>query len=82
MMTHGSCAVHKVAAALVWIGAINWGLIGFFQFDLVATLLGDMSVPSRVVYALVGISALLMLGCCKCKMCMGGKKPMMENKPM
>lgn len=46
---------------LVIIGAINWGLIGFFRFDLVAFLFGDMSWLSRIVYALVGISGLY---CC------------------
>ena len=41
---------------LVIIGAINWGLIGFFRFDLVAFLFGNMSWLSRIIYALVGIS--------------------------
>ena len=50
--------IDKIALILIIIGAINWGLIGFFQFDLVATLFGDMSVISRIVYALVGISGL------------------------
>ena len=48
----------KIALVLIIIGAINWGLIGFFKFDLVATILGEMSVISRIVYALVGISRL------------------------
>ena len=43
---------------LVIIGAINWGLIGFFKFDLVAFLFGDMTWISRIVYALVGLSGL------------------------
>ena len=43
---------------LVIIGAINWGLIGFLQFDLVRVLFGDMSIMSRIVYALIGISGL------------------------
>jgi Uncharacterized conserved protein len=47
-----------IALLLVIIGAINWGLIGFFQFDLVAALFGDMSAISRVIYALVGIAGL------------------------
>ena len=50
--------IDKIALILIIIGAINWGLIGFFKFDLVATLFGDMSVISRIVYALVGISGL------------------------
>ena len=46
---------------LVIIGAINWGLIGFFQFDLVAFIFGNMSWLSRIVYALVGLSGLYMI---------------------
>ena len=48
----------KIALVLIIIGAINWGLIGFFKFDLVATIFGQLSVISRIVYALVGISGL------------------------
>ena len=48
----------KVALVLIIIGAINWGLIGFFKFDLVAAIFGQMSVISRIVYALVGLSGL------------------------
>ncbi|MDY0395897.1 DUF378 domain-containing protein [Virgibacillus halophilus] len=49
--------------ALVIIGAINWGLIGLFQFDLVATLFGGQGATlSRVVYTLVGIGGLFCLG--------------------
>ena len=51
-------ALDKIALALIIIGAINWGLIGFFKFDLVATIFGEMSVLSRIIYALVGISGL------------------------
>ena len=43
---------------LVVIGGLNWGLVGFFNFDLVATLFGDMSTLTRVIYALVGLAAL------------------------
>ncbi len=50
--------IDKIALVLIIIGAINWGLIGFFKFDLVATIFGEMSVVSRIVYALVGISGL------------------------
>lgn len=51
-------ALDVTALLLVIIGAINWGLIGFFQFDLVATLFGPMSGLSRIIYALVGIAGL------------------------
>ena len=50
------------ALTLVIIGALNWGLIGFFQFDLVASLFGGMtSWISRTVYALVGICGIYCL---------------------
>ena len=48
-----------VAWILVIIGAINWGLIGFFQWDLVAAIFGGQSaVVSRIIYALVGLAGL------------------------
>ena len=50
--------IDKIALVLIIIGAINWGLIGFFKFDLVAAIFGQMSVLSRIVYALVGLSGL------------------------
>ena len=51
----GNKVLDCTALTLTIIGAINWGLIGFFRFDLVAFLFGDMSWLSRVVYALVGL---------------------------
>ncbi len=50
--------IDKIALVLIIIGAINWGLIGLFQFDLVATIFGEMSIISRIVYGLVGLSGL------------------------
>jgi uncharacterized protein len=50
-----------IAMILVVIGGLNWGLVGFFKFDLVAAIFGDMTALSRVIYALVGLSALYML---------------------
>lgn len=49
------------ALALVIIGALNWGLWAAFKFDLVATLLGDYSILARIVYALVAISAVVLI---------------------
>lgn len=43
------------------IGAINWGLIGFFNFNLVAFLFGDMTIFSRIVYGIVGIAGLYII---------------------
>ena len=46
-----------VALVLVIVGGLNWGLVGGLNFDLVATLFGEMSALSRIVYVLVGLSA-------------------------
>lgn len=50
--------VDKIALILIIIGAINWGLVGFFNFNLVDSIFGTMSIISRIIYALVGISGL------------------------
>ena len=47
-----------IALILVIIGAINWGLVGIFNFNLVDTIFGVMSIVSRIIYILVGISGL------------------------
>ena len=49
------------ALTIVIIGAVNWGLIGFFSFDLVAWIFGNLSLISKVVYALVGICGLYLI---------------------
>jgi len=49
-----------VALILLIIGGLNWGLVGLFGFDLVATLFGTASVMSSIVYVLVGLSAIYM----------------------
>ncbi|MEZ3503088.1 MAG: DUF378 domain-containing protein [Lachnospiraceae bacterium] len=49
------------ALTIVIIGAVNWGLIGFFGFDLVAWIFGNLSLISKVVYALVGICGLYLI---------------------
>jgi len=46
-----------LALILIVIGGLNWGLVGFFNFDLVAAIFGEMTTVSRIVYALVGLSA-------------------------
>jgi hypothetical protein len=51
-------AVDTIALVLLIVGGLNWLLVGLFDFDLVATLFGDMTMLSRIVYALVGLSAL------------------------
>ena len=47
-----------IALILIVIGGINWGLIGFFQFNLVDFLFGSFSMITRFIYALVGISSI------------------------
>lgn len=54
-------AIDWVAMILVIIGGLNWGLVGLFDWDLVATIFGAMSTISRAVYILVGLSALYMV---------------------
>lgn len=51
-------AIEWVVLVLVIVGGLNWGLVAVADFDLVATLFGDGSMLSRIVYGLVGISAL------------------------
>lgn len=51
--------IDKIALVLIIIGAINWGLIGLFDFNLVATIFGDMTIISRIIYGLVGLSGVL-----------------------
>jgi len=54
--------LQRIALAIVVIGAINWGLIGLFQFDLVAAIFGGISpVPQRIVYGIVGLCGLYCL---------------------
>lgn len=50
--------IDKIALVLVIIGAINWGLIGIFNFNLVEMIFGNMTMIARIIYALVGVSGL------------------------
>lgn len=51
--------IDVIVLSLIIVGAINWGLIGFLEFDLVASIFGGMyTLGSRIVYALVGIAGL------------------------
>lgn len=47
-----------IALSLILIGAINWGLVGLFNFDLVSYLFGEMTTMTRIFYSIVGISAI------------------------
>ena len=51
--------IQKIALVITIIGALNWGLIALFDLDLVATLFGEMTMLSRIVYGLGGICCLV-----------------------
>ena len=51
--------LQKVCLVLIIIGAINWGLVGLFDFNLVESLFGTENVITRIVYVLVGISGII-----------------------
>ena len=57
----GNKLLDGTALTISIIGAINWGLIGLFRFDLVAFIFGEMSWLSRIVYVLVGICGIYLL---------------------
>ena len=54
-------AVSCLALTLAVIGALNWGLIGLFRLNLVSWIFGDMTLASRIIYLLVGVSGLYLL---------------------
>ena len=53
--------INTITLVLLIVGGLNWLLVGAFDFDLVAALFGDMTPLSRIVYVLVGLSALWQL---------------------
>ncbi len=57
----GNKYLDGTALTIAIIGAINWGLIGFFRFDLVAFIFGEMSWLSRIIYGLVGLCGLYLI---------------------
>ena len=54
-------AINTVTLLLLIVGGLNWGLVGLFGFDLVAAIFGEMSLLSRIVYVLVGVSAVVQI---------------------
>ena len=51
-------AINVITIVLLIVGGLNWGLVGLFDFNLVAALFGEQSLLSRIVYILVGASAI------------------------
>lgn len=54
--------LQKIALAITIIGALNWGLIGLFDFNLVASLFQNANVIERIIYSIVGICGLINIG--------------------
>ncbi|MBI4091818.1 MAG: DUF378 domain-containing protein [Candidatus Levybacteria bacterium] len=67
-------ALHITAYTLLWIGGLNWGLVGLFDFNLVNSLLGTAPVIEKLVYILVGVATVYVIATHMndCKVC--GKK--------
>ena len=61
-------ALRFIVFLLIIIGAINWGLVGFFGYNLVSDLFGEMSMITRTIYGIVGLCGLYSI-ICLCKMC-------------
>ena len=60
-MFKNACVVCKILGGIAAIGALNWGLVGLFGFNLVTMLLGNGTLLTRLVYILVGISGIYLL---------------------
>ena len=72
-MSGGKCVLCKVFCLLVVVGALNWGLVGAFDVNLVERLLGAGTQATKIVYILVGVSALAVIAGCL-KLCPACKK--------
>ncbi len=55
--------VHLIATILLIIGGLNWGLVGVFNWDVLASIFGYMSTLTRIIYVLIGLSAIYKIGC-------------------
>lgn len=70
-MKSGTCDVCKLIAVLAGFGALNWGLIGIFQMNVVEMAFGEMTGAARTVYAIIGLAGLALLisiiKCCPCR---------------
>ena len=63
--------LHQVSYVFLWVGGINWGLVGLFKYNLVESLLGSVAGAATLVYVLVGLAAVYTLVTHKnyCKIC-------------
>jgi uncharacterized membrane protein YuzA (DUF378 family) len=76
-------SMHIIAFVLVIVGALNWGLVGLFGFNLVEAVFGGVSWLERLIYVLVGVAAVMLLATHKkdCKVCVAGVKPKPQSPP-
>ena len=67
----GKCPVCKIVGLLLVIGAINWGLVGIFDLNLVARLIGSVPIAEKIVYIVIGLAGVIgLISCIKqCPCC-------------
>ncbi|MDO8451576.1 MAG: DUF378 domain-containing protein [bacterium] len=67
--------MHVISCVLLWVGGLNWGLIGLFDFNLVNSIFGTLPVVEKLIYIFVGVSAVYIAAMHKsdCKMCVSAK---------
>ena len=76
-MKNGWCWPHKICWILVIVGALNWGLIGALNLNLVNWAVGAWPMVERIVYLLVGLAGIMLIVGCRCSRC---KVPAPEQK--
>lgn len=64
-----ACSPHHAGWWLVWLGGLNWGLVGLFDWNLIEVVFGNWDWLVKLIYILMGVGALLMLNMKGCKMC-------------
>lgn len=64
-------ALHMVSYILLWVGGLNWGIWGLFNFNLITSILGSMPMVEKAVYVLVGVATVYIIATHKtyCKYC-------------
>ncbi len=63
-MKKGMCLICNIVTALVVIGALNWGLVGFFDMNLVTRFAGEMTTTTKAIYGAIGIAGIMKLISC------------------
>jgi len=68
-------ALHMVSMLLIWVGALNWGLFGLFNLNIVNAILGGVPIIEKIVYILVGVAGVIIIATHRndCKICASPK---------